>query len=817
MQLIYYSVSVAVNDEEEDIGPYFEETQVDDVGSPVPGTSSNFEARPRSWAYDNETLVVSEDESVTKDKSEDLSENESTLSPNVLAVFNEGDEIEMVTDDSDSEDETERSEDSQKFAAIKIKVENKENKLGDVRNSKDSDASGTFVQAKCSSSDVIRIPSVDNEEAVKNLRNNEEAVKNLSNNEGAVKNQSNNEGAVKNLSNNEGAVKNLSQTGHVKDLCNESEKAVNSSSANLVVMAKGNKEEDRLTEYIDEDLIDLAKQVTEKQHNSDSDSDVEIKGLENFTKSDKTSSKNTNRKVANECNGQNSTLSSKIETACEKQKPQPDCVLLDKTKTDSALPAMAADQAKEGSNSILSNSQLHKSSSADKGPNLMNKSASQSTGSLNFSVQKVKQFVGVLDNKITENVSERHKSSEIVRTTAGIILGATEIPIAGKNTDDPKQTAKSTETRSTENLGKTEMSNVINEHDETTDKSSVDNVKKAVEITCIDIDHTERIRIDRSESPSCISIDSTEDTPIPDNSVKLKVTEKNKVSGNTPHSSVKIVLPPTDNVLTKSIGHAKNSVQTKGKDNMHSKNRVHTKGIMHAKSNVQTKGIMHAKESVQTKNDINKITGTQAKTSLHKKDTIYTAEDNDSDIEMIEEYNINDEYYDDEAQEGEYYPEDNQASYIDDNSSKKDSQGSCFDDNSSKNLNYTEGSYSYEESGLEWEEEEEYPLDSTSSDPYANQNTVHYGAYDEEITSTFGDPADFKAPKKITKEQFRAACVSLKKPEVRKPTASQIRSVKREESLDLIEIYDEPDSTPYEDEMEVSSSCQELIVLSDSE
>lgn len=170
-----------------------------------------------------------------------------------------------------------------------------------------------------------------------------------------------------------------------------------------------------------------------------------------------------------------------------------------------------------------------------------------------------------------------------------------------------------------------------------------------------------------------------------------------------------------------------------------------------------------------------------------------------------------------EAQEGEYYPEDNQASYFDDNSSKKDSQGSCFDDNSSKNLNYTEGSYSYEESGLEWEEEEEYPLDSTSY-PYANEDTGHYGAYDEEITSTFGDPANFKAPKKITKEQFRAACVSLKKPEGRKPTTSHIRSVKREESLDLIEIYDEPDSTPYEDEMEVSSSCQnELIVLSDSE
>ena len=800
MQLIYYSVSVAVNDEEEDIGPYFEETQVDDVGSPVPGTSSNWEARPRSWAYDNETLVVSEDESVTQDKAEDLSDNESSLSPNVLAVFNEGDAIEMVTDDSDSEDETEKSKDSQKITDIKIMVEDKENKLADATNLKDSDATDTYVQAKYSPSDVIRIPSVDdNEEAVKNLSNNEEAVKNLSNNEGAVIN--------------------LSQTGHVKDLCNESEIAGNSSSANLAVMDKDDKEEDKLTEYIDEDLIDLAKQVTEKQHNSDSDSDVEIKGLENFTKSDKASSKNTIHKVANECNGQNSTLSSKTETAGEIQKPQPDCVLSDKTKTNSASPAVAGDQAKEGSvisnDSILSGSQLHNSSSADKGPNLMNKSAAQSTGSLNFSVQKVKQFVGVLDNNKTENVSERQESSEIVRTTTGIILGATEIPIAVKITDDPKQTAKLTETRTTEKLGKTEMSNVNNEYDETTDKSSVDNVKKAVEITCIDIDYTERIRIDRSESPSCISIDSTEDTPIPDNSVKLKVTEKNKVSGNTPHSSVKIVLPPKDNVLTKSTALAKNSVQTKGKDNMHSKNSVQTKGIMHAKSNVQTKGIMHAKDSVQTKNNINKITGTQAKTSLHKKDTIDTAEDNDSDIEIIEEYNINDEYYDDEAQEGEYYPEDNQASYFDDNSSKKDSQGSCFDDNSSKNLNYTEGSYSYEESGLEWEEEEEYPLDSTSSDPYAN--TVHYGAYDEEITSTFGDPADFKAPKKITKEQFRAACVSLKKPEVRKPTASQIRSVKREESLDLIEIYDEPDSTPYEDEMEVSSSCQELIVLSDSE
>ena len=740
VNLALLMVSIAVNDEEEDLGPYFEETQVDDVGSPTPANGFNPDTRLRSWPYENETLVVSEEESVMLDKSE----NESTLSPDMLSVFNEGDELEIVTDYSDSEDESDRKIGSDKFTDTKPKVENKENKLEGATKLKGSEPSVISAIETHSS----------------NVKKRTYAVENIS------------ETVVK-ISVKKGQ-ENPSQTGPVKLLCNDPEKAVNVSTnldfpQNSVFTSKDNKQEatDRLTEYIDEDLKDLAKQITEKQHNSDSDSDVEIKGLENVIESGKISSKNTNCKVDIECNIENISLLSRIETAGEIENPQP--VLPDKIKRNLALSEASVDQTKEGS--VMSNditivdSQLHESLSADKGKNQTEKSAALSTGSLNFSVQKVKQFMGVLENNKTQNVSERLESSAIGSATD---LEVTEISGAGKIINGSKQTAELTAHKTNENLRKPETvkSNVNNENAETANKNSIDDIR-TVEVLCIGREHIEQTRTNRSESPSCISIDSTEDIPVPDNSVKSKIREKNKISGNTPsQSSVKIIVPPKDHVLTTGIAHTK--------DNVH----------------------------ILKKN------------SVHTKDTAHTADDNDSDIEIIEEYNINDEYYD---EEGEYYPDDNQASYYDDNSSKKDSQSSYFDDNSSKNLNYTEGSYSYDESGLDWEEED-YPLDSTSSYPYANENTGLYGAYEEEITSTFGDPADFKAHKKVTKEQFRAACVTLKKPIDRKPTVSQIRSIKREESLDLIEIYDEPDSTPYADEMEVSSSClNEPIVLSDSE
>ena len=1004
------TISIAVNDEEEDIGPYFEETQVDNVGSPQPGTSYCQETRPRLSAYDNETLVMNDDddESLPEEKSEEQIESERSLSPDVLAVFKEGDEIEIMTDYSDSEDEMDKSRESQKSTDIKLKVENKDIKLKDVTNLKESGAVDTSMDASVSSSELTRIYIDDG---------------------------------------NETADKTLNESGDVKDLLsNKSEKDGYPFSPEVVFIGKDDEKKDRVTEYIDDDLIDLAKQVTEKQHGSDSDSDVEIQDVENVNRS--------KSKTDNDRNTQNTMQPSKTESTNETQKLQ--SVQIQPDETSTVHPSVAADQVKKGSpssnDSVFSGSHLQKSTSAGMDLIPLSEIAALPSTSHNFTVQKVKQFVGVLETNKKQNVLEKQESSECVRTASSSILIETETPKDDKISEEQKQTAKVTQTKTTINSGQTTTSNSSNEKAGTTDKISVDSTSKPVEITCIDRDHMERRRTDRSESPiSCISIDSTEDIPVPETSVKPKVSMKPNVSGNlsshssltvanppkhsvqtknivstkgttknigpaknivqtkawnstslhtynsvqtknvestrnsvrglsgnpshltssgniihpgkgnvltknintsptkniwqaqnnvqtkarnisgfpSPQSSVNIVQPRKDNGLTKNlspiknIGFAQNSVQTKNvgytksqspqssgnivhpeKGNVLTKNISPTKNFGHAQNsfqtkswdmyakknvqsrvmgsmsmhtnysvqrkgnhnlaniNVQAKCIMKGKDSIQSKNSVNKTTGTQAKTSPHTKNTINstvqgkhnvrskldvnkpnsqakasqhtkntvaTVEDDDSDIEILEEYNINDGYYD-EAQV-EYYPEDNQAAYYDDNSSKKDSQGSNFNDYaSSKNLNYSDGSYSYDESGLEWEEEE-FRLDSTSSGTYANDSTVHYGTYEEEITSTFGDPADFKAPNKITKEQFRAACVKLKKPEVQRPspsslkkpvaqnpTPSQIRAIKQEASLDPIEIYDEPDSTPYEDEMEVSSSCQnELIVLSDSE
>ena len=1024
------TISIAVNDEEEDIGPYFEETQVDNVGSPQPGTSYSQETRPRLSAYDNETLVMNDDdddESLPEEKSEEQIESERSLSPDVLAVFKEGDEIEIMTDYSDSEDEMDKSRESQKSTDIKLKVENKDIKLKDVTNLKESGAVDTSMDASVSSSELTRIYIDDG---------------------------------------NETADKTLNESGDVKDLLsNKSEKDGYPFSPEVVFIGKDDEKKDRVTEYIDDDLIDLAKQVTEKQHGSDSDSDVEIQDVENVNRS--------KSKTDNDRNTQNTMQPSKTESINETQKLQ--SVHIQPDETSSVLPSVAADQVKKSSlssnDSVFSGSHLQKSTSAGMDLIPLSKVAVLPSTSHNFTVQKVKQFVGVLETNKIQTVLEKQESSDSVRTASSSILIETETPKDDKISEEQKQTAKVTQTQTTINSGQTVTSNSSNEKAGTTEKNSVDSSSKPVEITCIDRDHMERRRTDRSESPiSCISIDSTEDIPVPETSVKPKVSMKPNVSGNlssqssltvanppkhgvqtknivgsiknnvqtvnigttkniepvknivqtkawnstslhtynsvqtknvgstrnsvrglsgnlshlsssgnivhpgkgnvltknihtsptkniwhaqnnmhaqnnvqtkarnisgilspqssvnivqprkdngltknlpvspiknigyaqnsvqtknvgstknqSPQSSGSIVHPRKDNVLTKNIytspiknfGHAQNSYQTKSWDNMYAKKNVQSKMMgsmsMHTNYSVQTKGnnlanstvqakcIMKGKDSIQSKNSVNKTTGTpaktsphtkntinstvqgkhnvrskldvnkpnsQAKASQHTKNTVATVEDDDSDIEILEEYNINDGYYDETQVE--YYPEDNQAAYYDDNSSKKDSQGSNFNDYaSSKNLNYSDGSYSYDESGLEWEEEE-YRLDSTSSGTYANDSTVQYGTYEEEITSTFGDPADFKAPNKITKEQFRAACVKLKKPEVQRrspsllkkpvaqnPTPSQIRAIKQEASLDPIEIYDEPDSTPYEDEMEVSSSCQnELIVLSDSE
>ena len=190
-------------------------------------------------------------------------------------------------------------------------------------------------------------------------------------------------------------------------------------------------------------------------------------------------------------------------------------------------------------------------------------------------------------------------------------------------------------------------------------------------------------------------------------------------------------------------------------------------------------------EEIQNKTDLESKHVDKLPTIYSQTDKDQLAESDDSDIEIVDEYNVNKPY------------------------SEKDSQ----DTYSSKNLDYEEY---YTEDSIDLVEGSDFPQSSISA--LSDEDRLQPKEYENEITSTLVDIVDIKVPSLVSKENANSSHVKLRKPIEGKNQFCAVSSFKKEENLDLIEMYAEPDSTPYIDDMVVSSSGQnEVIVLSDSE
>ena len=683
-----------MNDEEEDITPYFEDTQIDEEIGPV--KDSDIKIKPKNQAYEAETQLHEaetqlqsdgEDESLVK------SDNESSLSPDavklemdkVIDIFDEGDEIEIVSDCSDSDQEMNTNFDTLNFTDIKVKVE----RVDDAFQSDSIETVNPLDTKELNTKDVNILNfdhSLDHEKisvSVPSARK-PESMENTSNI--ILKSEDkNNE-----IKPHDKAVENRVFDAEFEKSCKNS---------HLPSMAASTLEDTRQdskdsTTDVDNDIDNLVKQIAADQENSDSgESDVEMKNiLDSGAGTTHLSVENIETKVASVTN---KTESDEITEIIQNSgSPESEMIYEDNESIAEKDGASGLDEIKEADT-------IKEIIAADDSTKLDGRRSPERPHTL--LTDKTEAVATAEMNVIPQNSEEEQESlsSESICT-------------------NKKDSVESPDKLIT---NKTKVTYITKEKEEisASPKPEIVSAGKVSSVEKPDTYRTHKTKTDEIIEAACIVIDSTEDTS--ESKVNIRKSRNSECKSSNKLSA--------------------NSLQGKTED---------------------------------------------------------LTEDSDSDVEIVDEYNPNDEYYpEDEYNTNEPYSE------------EMDSQGTY----SSKNLNYDDGDYT--ENSMDCEEISDYALDSTStlvdeSNLYSNRG------YEDEITSTLADTVDIKIPRTVTKERFRAPFVTLKKPSDRKPSVNPVRSSSREDNLDVIEMYTEPDSTPYTDDMIVSSSCQnDIIVLSDSE
>lgn len=726
-----------MNDEEEDHAPYFIETQIDDVTSP--SSDVNIGIRPKSKKYENETLMQTDDDTITPGSSE----SEKLLSPSavkfkmdeVLDVFRDCDEIEIVTDCSESEDEENTYLDSKSLTDSEVTTKSNEESIF-VRNLKAYEPSDSSPAESMS------------------LLNRKETSTRENENETGVSSKT----SVTEIGADQ---QTLSHTELIKAPCHDEERAkAVSATSDLPLepcfISKENRQDhtDRITEYIDQDLNNLAKKIA-TESTSDSDSDSETKKLGNTLACvEKSETLRNNKPISDLASSEMISISKSIadgEKSIEEKNITEleisQTVKIHKTKTD--IENFQTDKSDRTSTNLATDGRL--SSDQSNIDTAESEKLTKNTVIPDLESNKPMSSAKSDAEKSVALSTEKYLKMKTDIETSEVLMGnkiRTDIKIpktSAVSEGVDRELSKPSKTNKAVCHAKQSKECTIHKHSNDIERLSCDKCnpgcksgkcsnktlgvtlgmtnKYEPEVICLDQDDVQQVRSGKSDSP-CIIIDNNEEMPVQKafKTIKVEAIDKSKISGKKSTQS---------SVMTTSL----------------------------VKCNVKT------------------------------------ADESDSDVEIVEEYNINgDEYYPNEP-----LPE------------EENNQDLYFDDNSSKNLNYDADNCA--ENSMKWEEDS-LPMDSTSKYVNSNENDEQY---ENEISSTLADVVDIKMPSSIN-QQFRSVHVTLKRPVDRKPPAKGACSFSNEENLELIEIYDEPDSTPCVDDTVVSSSGQnEPIVLSDSE